>query len=44
MSKRAGIGLGLAEPNLVVQYVVNGGSAAESMFFDKGDRLIAVDR
>ncbi len=43
---RGGIGLGIADNSkmLVVQYLVEGGSAAESNFFDIGDEIIAVDR
>lgn len=41
--KRGGIGLGLAEPELKVQYIVGGGPAADAKCFDVGDRLVAVD-
>ena len=43
--KRGGIGLGLADDGsmLVVQYLIEGGPAAGSGFFDIGDELIAVD-
>jgi C-terminal processing protease CtpA/Prc len=43
---RGGIGLGIADNNktLVVQYLVEGGPAAESNFFDIGDEITAVDR
>eukprot|EP00286_Rhodomonas_abbreviata_P026615 CAMPEP_0181314228 /NCGR_PEP_ID=MMETSP1101-20121128/14696_1 /TAXON_ID=46948 /ORGANISM="Rhodomonas abbreviata, Strain Caron Lab Isolate" /LENGTH=216 /DNA_ID=CAMNT_0023421287 /DNA_START=215 /DNA_END=862 /DNA_ORIENTATION=+ len=43
MAKRGGIGLGLAEPELKVQYIVEGGPAAEAQAFDVGDKLVAVD-
>ena len=41
-----GVGLGLADNSkmLVVQYLVQGGAAAESAFFDIGDEIVAVDR
>jgi C-terminal processing protease CtpA/Prc len=43
---RGGIGLGIADNSkmLVVQYLVEGGPAADSNFFDIGDEIIAVDR
>ena len=43
---RGGIGLGIADNSkvLVVQYLVEGGSAAESNFFSIGDEIVAVDR
>ncbi len=43
---RGGIGLGIADNSkmLIVQYLVEGGSASESNFFDIGDEIIAVDR
>jgi len=41
---RGGIGLGLAEPELSVQYVVAGGAASEIPgFFEVGDVLVGVD-
>ena len=42
---RGGIGLGIADNSkmLIVQYLVEGGSASESNFFDIGDEIIAVD-
>ena len=42
----AGVGLGLAVKDeiLVVQYLVQGGPAIESKFFDIGDEILAVDR
>ena len=42
--ERGGIGLGLAEPELSIQYIVNGGAASDHKgFFDVGDELVAVD-
>jgi C-terminal processing protease CtpA/Prc len=43
---RGGIGLGIADNSrmLFVQYLVDGGPAKESNFFDIGDEIIAVDR
>ena len=41
---RGGIGLGLAEPDMRIQYVIAGGSASEHPdFFEPGDALVAVD-
>ena len=41
---RGGIGLGLAEPDLRVQYIVAGGAASDhESFFGVGDELVSVD-
>ena len=42
----AGVGLGIRMKDgiLVVQYIVDGGPAAESSFFDIDDEIVAVDR
>ena len=40
-----GVGLGLADNGikLVVQYLIDGGPAAESNFFDVSDEIVGVD-
>ena len=43
-AERGGIGLGLAEPDLRVVYIVAGGAAAHCRgFFDVGDCVVGVD-
>ena len=43
---KAGIGLGIVikDKVVVVQYLVDGGAAAEAKIFDIGDEIVAVDR
>ena len=44
MTKRGGIGMGLSEDDLGVEYLLEGGPAAASGLIGVGDRVIAVDR
>ena len=44
MAKRGGVGMGLSDPDLVVQYLIEGGAAEACGMVSVGDRVIAVDR